>query len=151
MPVGFTKAFAERLDLNSEIKVVEAEDKMKIENNVVYIAPGGYHMEIGNDGKIHLNTEPTLWGVRPAVDKLFKSASSVYKSHLLSVVLTGMGKDGSEGTIEIKKNNGVTLAEDESTCVIYGMPKAAYETGMIDYVIPLGDVARNITKIVLRS
>jgi two-component system, chemotaxis family, protein-glutamate methylesterase/glutaminase len=85
------------------------------------------------------------------VDKLFKSASRIYKSHLLSVVLTGMGKDGAEGTIEIKKNNGITLAEDESTCVIYGMPKAAFETGMLDYVIPLDDVARNITKIVLRS
>ena len=149
MPVGFTKAFADRLNSKSQLKVVEAEDNMKIEKSTVYIAKGGFHMEVKRDGKIHLNDEPTMWGVRPAVDKLFKSAANVYGSNLLSVLLTGMGRDGADGTVEVKKNNGITFAEDESTCVIYGMPKAAYETGMVDYVIPLDDMAKNITKIVL--
>ncbi|MBL4938022.1 chemotaxis response regulator protein-glutamate methylesterase [Clostridium sp. YIM B02515] len=148
MPVGFTKAFADRLNLNSSIKVVEASEGESVEKDVVYIAPGGLHMEVHADRKIHLNTEPTLWGVRPAVDKLFISASKVYSSHLLSIVLTGMGKDGAQGTVEIKKNGGITVAEDKSTCTIYGMPKAAYETGMVDMVVSLDNVAGQIIRIV---
>jgi two-component system, chemotaxis family, protein-glutamate methylesterase/glutaminase len=148
MPVGFTKAFAERLNSNSKIKVVEASEGELIEKDVVYIAPGGYHMEVGKDKRIHLNSEPAIWGVRPAVDKLFFSAAKVYGSHLLSVVLTGMGKDGAKGTIEIKKNGGITIAEHKSTCTIYGMPKAAYETGMVDSVVPLDEVALQIIRAV---
>jgi len=148
MPVGFTKAFSERLNLNSKIKVVEASDGMNVEKNTVYIAPGGFHMEVHSDKKIYLNTEPSVWGVRPAVDKLFISASKTYGANILSVVLTGMGKDGAQGTVEIKKNGGITIAEDKSTCTIYGMPKAAFETGMVDIVIPLDDVAHKIIKAV---
>jgi Chemotaxis response regulator containing a CheY-like receiver domain and a methylesterase domain len=148
MPVGFTKAFAERLNLNSKIKVVEAADGMSIEKDTVYIAPGGFHMEVGSDRKIHLNTEPTLWGVRPAVDKLFISAAKIYGPHIISAVLTGMGKDGAQGTTEIKKSGGITLAEDKSTCTIYGMPKAAFETGMVDIVLPIDNVANEIVKAV---
>jgi two-component system chemotaxis response regulator CheB len=150
MPMGFTKAFADRLNLNSKLKVVEAQDGDIIEKNVVYIAPGGYHMETGSDKKIHLNTEPTLWGVRPAVDKLFISATKVYGSRLLSVVLTGMGKDGANGTAVIKDNGGITMAEHESTCIIYGMPKAAFETGKVDEIVLLENVAEEINKAVMR-
>ncbi|SMC18024.1 two-component system, chemotaxis family, response regulator CheB [Clostridium acidisoli DSM 12555] len=148
MPVGFTKAFAERLDANSEIKVVEASDGITYDNNVVYIAPGGYHMEVWNDGKIHLNTEPSIWGVRPAVDKLFISASKVYGPSIVSAVLTGMGRDGAEGTSIIKQNGGYTISEAESTCVIYGMPKMAFETGAVDFVLPIDKVADEIVDIV---
>lgn len=148
MPATFTKAFAERLNSRSKITVVEAYDGQAVSNNVVYIAPGGFHMEVGKDKKIHLNKEPTVWGVRPAVDKLFKSAAAVYKERLMSVVLTGMGRDGAEGTIEVKKNGGITISEDRSTSVIYGMPKAAYETGMVDMVLRLDKVASEIVKIV---
>lgn len=148
MPAGFTKTFAERLDLNSDIKVVEAEDQEKIEKDIVYIAPGDFHMEVGKDGKIHLNKEPQIYGVRPAADKLFISASSVYGANLLSVVLTGMGRDGSQGTVEVKKNGGITISEDESTCTIYGMPKEAYKTGMIDMVLPITDIPIQIVKII---
>lgn len=149
MPTGFTKAFAQRLNLNSKLKVVEASDGDLIEKNVVYIAPGGYHMEVGRDKKIHLNTEPTIWGVRPAVDKLFISASAIYGSRLLSVILTGMGRDGAKGTVVIKDNGGITIAEHESTCTIYGMPKAAFETGKVDEVIPLDNIAQEINKVVM--
>lgn len=148
MPAGFTKAFAERLNSNSKIEVIEAQDRMYIQKNVVYIAPGGFHMEVENDSRIHLNTEPAIWGVRPAVDKLFISASKVYGSNILSIVLTGMGKDGAQGTVEIKKNDGITVAEDRSTCIIYGMPRAAYETGKVDIVLPIQDVACEIVKAV---
>ncbi|WP_079425051.1 protein-glutamate methylesterase/protein-glutamine glutaminase [Clostridium oryzae] len=148
MPAGFTKAFAERLNTNSKLNVLEAEDGQSILKNTVYIAPGGYHMEVSSDKKIHLNKEPAIWGVRPAVDKLFISASHVYKNTLMSVVLTGMGKDGAAGTVEIKKNGGFTISEDESTCTIYGMPKAAFETGMVDEVVPLNKVPNEIIRIV---
>lgn len=148
MPTGFTKAFAQRLNLNSNLKVVEAQDGDYVEKNTVYIAPGGYHMEIGNDKRIYLNTEPTLWGVRPSVDKLFLSATKVYGCRLLSVILTGMGRDGAQGTAVIKDNGGVTIAEHQSTCTIYGMPKAAFETGKVDGVILLPDIADEINKLV---
>jgi two-component system chemotaxis response regulator CheB len=147
MPAGFTKAFAERLNSNSSIRVTEASDGMEIQKDVVYIAPGGFHMEVGRDNRIHLNTEPALWGVRPAVDKLFVSAAAVYGSHLLSIVLTGMGKDGAQGTVEVKKHGGVTFSEHASTCTIYGMPKAAFETGMVDEVVPIHEISANIQKL----
>lgn len=146
MPPGFTKAFADRINANCKLKVTEATDNEKIEKNTVYIAPGGFHMEVGNDKKIHLNKEPSIWGVRPAVDKLFISASKVYGSHIISVILTGMGKDGAQGTSNIKENGGFTISEDEETCTIYGMPKAAYETGKVDMVLPLNEIAPQIVK-----
>lgn len=146
MPFGFTKAFAERLDLNSKIKVVEATDEEIIQNNVVYIAKGGLHMEVGLDKKIHLISDPPIWGVRPAVDKLFISASKLYGPNILSVVLTGMGKDGAEGTIFIKDNGGITISQDKSTSTIYGMPKAAFETGKVDEVLSIDEIAEAIIK-----
>ena len=148
MPKTFTKVFSERLDNNSNLKVVEAENGMRVENNVVYIAKGGYHMEIGSDKKIILNEDAPIWGVRPAVDKLFISASKVYGDKLLSAVLTGMGKDGAKGTEVIKDFGGVTISEHQSTCVIYGMPKAAYNTGKVDFVLPLDKIAPKITELV---
>lgn len=146
MPVGFTKAFAERLNSNSRIKVVEAKEGENVEKNVVYIAPGGFHMEVGVEKKIHLNTEPPIWGVRPAVDKLFISAVKVYGENVLGIVLTGMGKDGAQGTVAVKESGGITISEDKSTCTIYGMPRAAYETGKVDEVLPIGEIASAIVK-----
>ena len=151
MPKGFTKTFAERLNQNSNLKVVESKNLQSIEKNTVYIAQGGLHMEVGVDKKIYLNEDATLWGVRPAADKLFVSASKVYKSKLLSIVLTGMGRDGAKGSEFIKRNGGHTIAEDKTTSVIYGMPKAAYETGLIDEIIPLYDISKRITELVRRG
>ncbi|MEG0773006.1 chemotaxis response regulator protein-glutamate methylesterase [Clostridium sp.] len=148
MPVGFTKAFAERLDKFSKIKVVEATHGEKIEHNVVYIAPGGSHMEVSLDNTIKLTQDPPIWGVRPAVDKLFISAARVYNGKILGVVLTGMGKDGSQGVIEIKNLGGYNISEDESTCTIYGMPKAAYETNTVDEVVPLHHISEKVVSIV---
>ena len=143
---NLTKAFAERLDKSCRLKVVEAEDGMIIDKNTVYIAQGGYHMTV--DGKrIKLNEEPSVWGVRPAVDKLFESAIKTYKGNLLSVILTGMGKDGANGTIGVKDAGGITISEDKSTCTIYGMPKAAFETGKVDMVMMLDKIGDKITSI----
>jgi len=151
MPEGFTKAFADRLNTNCRLKVQEAFNMQTVEKNNVYVAPGGYHMEIKKDCKIHLSKEPSIWGVRPAADKLFSSAAKVYGPGLLSIVLTGMGKDGAKGTEDVKKAGGTTIAEDESTCIIYGMPKAAYDTGMIDIVSPIDMISQEILKLVYRG
>lgn len=148
MPEGFTKAFADRLNRFSNLSVVEASEGMNVEKGVVYIAPGGKHMTV-IDKKIRLNLEPSIWGVRPAVDKLFVSAVKEYRNNLLGVILTGMGRDGADGIVAIKQAGGYTISEDESTCVIYGMPRAAFETNMVDEVIPLYDVSKRISNIVL--
>ncbi len=148
MPEGFTKVFAERLDRVCNMKVVEAQEGMSVNDNTIYIAKGGSHMIVMKNRTISLTKDPAIWGVRPAVDKLFNSAIDVYGSNILSVVLTGMGRDGADGTKNIKDNGGITLAEDKSTCTIYGMPKAAYETGKVDLVIPLNKMSEHIVKIV---
>lgn len=151
MPATFTKAFAERLNKNCELEVMEAKDGLYIEKNKVYIAPGGYHMVVIEPGIIKLNNEPTIWGVRPAVDKLFISASTVYTNRIISVVLTGMGKDGAEGTIVVKMNKGITISQNEKTSTIYGMPKVAYETGCVDYVLPIDDISIKLKSLVNRN
>lgn len=148
MPEGFTKVFAERLNKICNMKVVEAEEGMVINKDTIYIAKGGHHMTVYTNSTIHLNEEPPIWGVRPAVDKLFDSAIKLYKSNLLSVILTGMGKDGASGTAHVKDYGGVTISEDKSTCTIYGMPKAAFETGKVDLVVPLDQMASKIINIV---
>lgn len=148
MPKGFTKTFAERLNKICELNVVEATDGVKILKNNAYIAPGGYHMILNQEGIISLNMEPPVWGVRPAVDNLFISAASVYKENIISVVLTGMGKDGARGSRKVKENKGITIAQDEKTSVIYGMPKVAFETGCIDYVLPLNEISKKIKSLI---
>jgi two-component system chemotaxis response regulator CheB len=147
MPPGFTKAFAERLDKNSFVRVVEARHKEPIKPGVVYVAPGGYHMTV-NPKKIILDTSPPIHGVKPAVDKLFISAAEVYKEKILCCVFTGMGKDGAEGVKAIKAKGGFTMAQDETTSVIYGMPRAANETGCVDVVLPDYEISREIVRLV---
>lgn len=146
MPPGFTKAFADRLDKNSHLKVVEAEHESPIKPGVVYIAPGGYHM-IVNSKKITLDDSSPIHGVKPAVDKLFISAAEVYEDKILCCVFTGMGKDGADGVRAIKAKGGFTMAQDEATSVIYGMPKAAYETGCVDVVLPDYDISKEIVRL----
>lgn len=148
MPSGFTKTFAERLNKKCSLSVLEASDGMKIEKNKVYIAPGGYHMVVQRSGIIRINTEPPIWGVRPAVDKLFISASAIYGSRVISVVLTGMGKDGAEGTVVVKMNKGITISQNEESSIIYGMPKVAYETGCVDYVLSINNIAAKIRSLI---
>lgn len=150
MPKGFTKSFAERLNKCCNIEVLEASDGMKIEKNKVYVAAGGYHMEVLKGRKISLNEEPTIWGVRPAVDKLFISTSKVFKEKVISIILTGMGRDGAAGVIAIKDAGGTTIAQDEKSSTIYGMPKVAYETGLVDYIVPLDEIYFKINSLLNR-
>ena len=135
MPAEFTKVFADRINENSNLRVKEAENDEKLLKNTVYIAPGGYHMTISVN-TIKLDTTPQIHGVRPAVDKLFMSAADCYNGNILSCIFTGMGHDGAEGVKKIKSKGGYVLCQDEATSVIYGMPKAAFETGCVDMVLP---------------
>lgn len=147
MPKGFTKSFAERMDSESPLKVVEAEDQMLIENNVVYVAPGDYHMVIEGN-RIALNQKAKLHGVRPAVDFLFESATRKYGGDLLGIILTGMGKDGAAGFMSIKEAGGYTLAQNKETCVVYGMPGYAVSAGVVDEVLTPEEIVEVINKIV---
>lgn len=150
MPAGFTNAFAERMDRSSKLSVVEASDGDKIIPDRVYVAPGGYHMLIDNNA-IKLEISPPIHGVRPAVDKLFFSAANTYGGNLLCCVLTGMGRDGAEGLKLIKSKGGYTISQDEKSSTVYGMPKAAFETGCVDMVLSYMDISKEIIRVVKRT
>jgi two-component system chemotaxis response regulator CheB len=144
MPAGFTKAFADRLNSLSKINVKEAEHGDRVESGKAYIAPGDYQMRvISKDGAkvIDLQQSPQVNGHRPSIEVLFDSMAEVYGGgHLLSVIMTGMGKDGAHSITNIHGKGGITLAQDESTSVVYGMNRAAVELGGIDYVLPLEEI-----------
>jgi len=147
MPKGFTKSFAERMDGDSMLKVVEAEDGMTVENNTVYVAPGDFHMVV-ESAKIRLNQKPKLHGVRPAVDFLMESVARSYGGHVLAVILTGMGKDGAAGLMSIKDAGGHVLAQNRETCVVYGMPGYAVSSGVVDEVLSPEEITERIRRIV---
>lgn len=146
MPAGFTNAFARRLDGISNITVKEAVDGEEIKKGCAYIAPGGYHMVV-DEGRLKLNQEPPMHGVRPCADKLFISAAENLGGRIIGIVLTGMGKDGTLGLEAINRKGGICIAEDESTCTIYGMPKNAIEKGIVDVVAPLDRIVPEMLRI----
>ena len=147
IPRGFTKSLAERLDARSAIPVREAHDGEAVEPGSVLIAPAGIHSKVARRGGsvvLVLDEEPRDALHRPSADVLMVSAAEVYGPLALGVVLTGMGSDGTEGLRAIREKGGLTLAEHEETCVIYGMPKAAIEAGVVHRVVPLERVAGEI-------
>lgn len=146
MPKGFTTSFAERLNQESKSEVVEAKDGLKIEPKI-YVAPGDFHMIVRN-GKISLNQGPKQNGTRPAVDNLFISAADTYKERLAGIVLTGMGKDGTIGMSRIKDFGGHTIAQDEQSSVIFGMPRSAIEAGVVDEVLSLEGVCQRLQQMI---
>lgn len=153
MPAGFTASLAQRLDMQSQLKVCEAKDGDVLEPGIVYIAPGNYHMEIvqknisGRTSEIvSLNQNPREQGVRPCANILFKSLVPLYGQNILAVILTGMGADGADGAEEIKKAGGKVIAEDERSCVVYGMPKAVVQRGLSDSVVTLEKVSDEIVQ-----
>ncbi|MDN5310814.1 MAG: two-component system, chemotaxis family, protein-glutamate methylesterase/glutaminase [Methanolobus sp.] len=153
MPAGFTASLAQRLDMQSQLRVCEAKDGDVLEPGIVYIAPGNYHMEIvqknisGRTSEVvSLNQNPREQGVRPCANILFKSLVPLYGQNILAVILTGMGADGADGAEEIKKAGGKVIAEDERSCVVYGMPKAVVQRGLSDSVVTLEKVSEEIVQ-----
>jgi two-component system chemotaxis response regulator CheB len=134
MPPRFTTGFAERLNRECPMKVSEAADGDTIETGHVYIAPGSHHLEIvraGNGHVCRLSDGPPVSGHRPSVDVLFRSAARVCAKSAVAAILTGMGKDGAEGLLELRRAGGTTLGQDEESALIYGMPRAAFERGAV--------------------
>jgi two-component system chemotaxis response regulator CheB len=151
MPVGFTRSLASRLDSMSVLRVTEASDGERVEANHVYLAPGGQHMRVaaGMRGghQILLDDGPTIWGVRPAADPLFHSVAAQFGKYSVGVVLTGMGRDGSEGLHAIRAAGGGAIVQDQRTSTIYGMPQAALAKAGADRVAPLDEVAPAIVQL----
>ena len=143
MPAGFTKSLAKRLDKLSDYNVKEAEAGDKVKIGTALLAPGDYHMLIKN-GKVKLSQGPKVHNVRPAIDKTIGSVVKNYKDSIVGILLTGMGKDGAKGMKLIKEFGGQTIAQDEKTSVVYGMPKVAYEMGAIDKVSPVYNIPQEI-------
>lgn len=152
MPPGFTKPLADRMDKNSNIRVKEAEMGDEIAPGVALVAPGGYHLFL-EYGKAHrivarIDPEPSDLIHIPCIDLTFTDVANIYRDRSLGVILTGMGKDGVDGLQRIKKYGGTSIAEDESTCVVFGMPEVAIQRGIVDRVAPVYDIAEIIMEMI---
>jgi len=150
MPAGFTKSMADRLNETSAIKVKEAEDGDVLQKGVVYVAPGGKHMEVKKTSAGHviaLNNMPAIGGLRPCANITYDSLKQSGYDQVVCVVLTGMGADGTNGILSLEKSKPIyVISQDAESCVVYGMPKAIAETGIVNEVVPLDKVAATITK-----
>jgi two-component system, chemotaxis family, protein-glutamate methylesterase/glutaminase len=148
MPPIFTKSLADSLAAKCAVGVREAAQGERIERNTAYIAPGGRQMrlEAGTEGQpiIELTDDPPENNCRPAVDYLFRSAANRFPGRSMAVILTGMGNDGALGLRLLKRQGCFVIAQDEASCVVYGMPKAAVEAGVADVVLPLEGIANRI-------
>jgi two-component system chemotaxis response regulator CheB len=148
IPGTFSKAFADRLNTLCELEVREAVDGDRVAPGLALIAPGGFHMMLqwsADHYRVRITGGPPIWHQRPAVDLLFKSAVDCGASpHAVAGILTGMGKDGAEGLLRLKEKGARTFAQDEASCVVYGMPKAAWECGAAQIQVPLERIAHHI-------
>ena len=147
MPQYFTKTFAERLDSMCQIKVKEADDMEILSPGKALIAPGNKHMEVMRSGAVYyakLRDGPLVFHQRPAVENLFLSAAKFVGKNAVGVIMTGMGKDGAGGMLEMKKEGAFTMAQDEKSCVVFGMPKEAIELGAATQIVPLNRIPETI-------
>jgi two-component system chemotaxis response regulator CheB len=149
MPPGFTSSLAERLNRISRVPVKESENGDTLENEKAYVSCGGFHTVLAgimtkdgrNGGKIIHSSAPPVHAVRPAVDITFASGARAFGRMVFSVLLSGMGNDGGEGTAEVKRAGGMTAVCDERDCLVYGMARAALGTQKVDQIIPLDAMA----------
>ncbi|HWH95486.1 MAG TPA: chemotaxis-specific protein-glutamate methyltransferase CheB [Baekduia sp.] len=144
MPAGFTASLAQRLDRSSKLTVIEAAGGEALRPDTLILAPGGSHLRLGTDGVARLTDEAAIGGLRPRADLTIADAAKIYRERLLLVVMTGMGKDGLEGAREVRARGGRILAEAESSCTVYGMPRAIVEADLADEIVPLGELAEAI-------
>jgi two-component system chemotaxis response regulator CheB len=151
MPPVFTKSLAASLDAKCALTVKEAEDAEPLLPNTVYIAPGGKQMKLvaSADGKnriIKLTNDPPENSCKPAVDYLFRSVADYYVGRTTAVIMTGMGSDGTKGLQLLKQKGAFIIAQDEATCVVFGMPKGPIQQGLADSIVPLNKIAAEISK-----
>jgi len=147
----FSKAVAARLDALSDLEIREAADGMRLERGTCLIAPGDHHLAIARDRdgyRARILQSPPIHHCRPSVDVLFRSAAEAAGQHVVAALLTGMGTDGALGMQAIHRVGGRTIAEHEKTCIVYGMPRAAIQAGVVDEVVPLPKVADAILRAV---
>ncbi|MFQ6689770.1 chemotaxis response regulator protein-glutamate methylesterase, partial [Bordetella pertussis] len=148
MLAGFTRSFAQRLDALCAVTVREASDGERVLPGHVYLAPGGEtHMRLGRSGAnyvIGLQASEPVNRHRPSVDVLFHSAAEAAGGNAIGVILTGMGKDGAAGLLAMKRAGARTMAQDEASCVVFGMPREAIALGAADEVVPLADISERI-------
>ena len=146
LPPGYTKALARQLAELTQYPVTEAQPDERFEPGQAYVAQGGFHLRLGA-GHFQLDQSAPEHGVRPAVDPLFRSVAQQYGARAIGVLLTGMGRDGALGMAAIKAAGGATLAQDEASSVVYGMPKAAVQMGVVDSVAPLDRIATLVNRL----
>ena len=149
MPEGFTYKFAERLNSLCKFEVKEAKHGDYVLSGRVLLAPGNKHMIIKRDGAnyyVELKEGPLVFHQRPAVEVLFCSMATYVGKNAVGIILTGMGKDGADGLLEMKKNGAYTIAQDEKSCIVFGMPKEAIALGGVDEIYPLSDIPFAIMK-----
>jgi two-component system chemotaxis response regulator CheB len=148
MPEGFTKSLANRLNEISCLAVKEADHNDLLKAGNVYIAPGSHHLTLKSEGgttRILLSDQPPLGGFRPSVDVMMRSIADSDINDIIAVIMTGMGSDGTKGLIELKKKkNPYIIAQDESTSIVFGMPKVAIESGVVNDVAPLMEIPNRI-------
>lgn len=154
MPGGFTRSFAARLDRLCRVSVKEAEDGERILPGHVYIAPGEAHLKVAKSGANYvaeLDYGAPVNRHRPSVDVLFHSAAQLAGRNAIGVILTGMGKDGAAGLLAMKDAGSATLAQNEATCVVYGMPREAVQVGAVQEILPLDEIAPRLMDLVAAS
>ena len=151
MPANFTAAFADRLNTLCQMTVREARDNDSVIPGLALIAPGNFHMILRRSGAryyVEVKTGPMVHHQRPAVDILFKSTAKYAGANAIGVILTGMGADGAEGLLDMKRAGAGTIAQDERSCVVFGMPKEAIKMGAADRVLPLDHIATEMMRMV---
>jgi two-component system, chemotaxis family, protein-glutamate methylesterase/glutaminase len=146
---GFTAGLAQWLASESRLQVVEARDGQALRPGAAYIAPSGCHLLVRPEGVLKLDSGPPLMGFRPSCDALLMTAAEIFHRRCSGVILTGMGKDGARGMLEIQKRGGHTIAQDEASCVVYGMPKEAVLLGAVAESLPLEGIAQSLKRWVL--
>lgn len=142
---GFTEGLAEWLNTNCALTVKESKQSELLKAGTAYICPGDYNLKVTMQGTADLVTMPEDALYKPSVDVMMHSVAKNYGASAIGIILTGMGRDGCEGMQAIKKAKGETMAQDESSCIVYGMPKVAIESGCIDRVVSLKSIARELT------
>jgi len=154
MPEGFTEMFANRLDQVCRIRVKEAKEGDQLVSGTAFIAPGNRHLKVakvGSTGVAVLSASPPVNGHRPSVDVLFDSVSREYGSDAIGLLMTGMGEDGAHGLGSIKAMGGYTMAQDEASCVVFGMPRAALDRGHVHEVVSLDAVPGRLTTLLTET